>query len=608
MRKNLFASVALAVLAAVSCTKDEQPAAIRYFLEASLPESAQTKTTLGAKTGETYPVVWSEGDVICVNGVRSNPLPAEAAGGSSARFSFPGGVKAPFRITYGEGIPSFQEYAEGNIRSGYAVMAAESAESTFTMKHLSSIVSFTLSGGERVAGLSLRSLDGTLLSRESASVLMTVPAGGLDISEPKTFRFVVNPGTLEKGLVLEVYTTAGNSMVVTAFVGKRLAAGRLYEFPPMTFSANADSVVAISTYSELQTFATRVGAGEKALVARLTRDIDVSAGWTPLEGFTGEFDGAGYKITGLRRAFTQSLTGCIRNLVLEADITISGSADISGQDSDYWAGIFANRIYTGGLIDNCVAKGSITYREWGKMASVGGIAGYASRGTVRGCVNEAAVSVTGDGSNTVYAGGIIGYTYAGTEAVSLKGCRNEGSVSADGRLRSLNIGGIVGNMGTVHTSHIEGCVNNGDIRVAADATLGGSIHMGGIAGNSLNTISGCENHGNLRQSASSAYVQQVGGIAGSVVTERVSDCLNAGNMLLDGASATQAVRCGGLIGFSSGDAGVSGISVSRSAFSGTITVDIAAHATVYAKPFTGLYSIASYSESECSNTGKIEMK
>lgn len=608
---NRILIAASAVLLVVSCAK-EQPLALREFwLDASMP-SADTKTSLGAKSGDAYPVLWNEGDVITVNGVSSSPLTASQAGSNSARFYFSEGVRAPFRIEYGSDIPAVQPYVEGNISSGCAPMAAESSQSAFTMKHLSCVVSFTLTGSVSVAGLSLNSLDGTLLCGSGNSIHMTVPGGGVSLSGGRTFCFAVNPATYSKGMTLDIYTTTGSRMIITAFIGKRLAAGRVYEFGSQAFAANAEDVIPIASWNDLRSFAGQTGSNNnKEWRARLLADIEVPASFTGniLEsGWQADLDGGGYTISGVRKAIVHELVGSIRNLNVEGIIAVSGSSDIVSDDSQYWAGMIANRVYTGGLIENCTVRGSVTYNQWGKNVAVGAVAGYASRGAVRGCVNEAAVTTVGDGSYAVYAGGIVGYTYASSEVVTISGCTNKGTVSVKGSIKGASAAGIVGNMGTAHTSIISGSVNEGEVAVEQSATVSGELRMGGIAGYSANAIRDCTNRGVVRQSASSASIQNIGGIAGSVITDNVSGCANSGAIILNGASASAAVRCGGILGFATGDSSVSAITVSGCLFSGSISVDIASHSTINAKAITGLYSISSYSEPDCSSSGIIDVK
>lgn len=93
--KNLF-KISLAVVMSMfvlSCTTDMTEdvnvnIAGQTTLTLSLGEA--TKTYLGDKSGESYPLYWSEGDQISVNGVVSTALASESAGTTNAEFAFSG--------------------------------------------------------------------------------------------------------------------------------------------------------------------------------------------------------------------------------------------------------------------------------------------------------------------------------------------------------------------------------------------------------------------------------------------------------------------------------------------------------------------------------------
>lgn len=619
----------------LSCSKETVVAPVGFSLEAGLPQTC-TKTVLGAKSGGVYPVLWSSGDYISVGGVDSKPLSALEAGTGTATFKFQEEISAPYCALYGgvEGsddqieIPAVQVYSEGNIRGGYAPMYAVSRQPSFTMKHLSCVLALPLSGDVSVSGISLRSMDGASvagrfaleksggvytgsledISMGRSNVEMTIPEGGVDISSGKLFCIALRPATLTKGLSIDIYTTAGKRMNLLALEGETLEEGTVYEIPSVVFEANAEDVIMISSLSDLKDFAERVSSGEKYLQARLASDITVDGTWTPLEGFSGDFDGGGYTIYGLQKAFANELVGCIRNLTVEGEVSVSGADDIVGDESVNWAGILANRIYTGGTILNCKTKGSITYSQWGgKMVVVGALCGYAPRGKVSACVNEASVTAIGDGSAAVYAGGLFGRIYASSEAISVSDCRNDGSVTVRGEIKGASAGGVVGHMDANHTSTLSDDINTGTITIAASSTVSGVINIGGVAGYSKNDIDGCINTGVLHQAAATTYGQNVGGVAGQVVTSSVSACNNSGSIVLDAASAN-VVRCGGIIGYAYNDASVTSISVESCAFSGSILVDIPTHSTLFAKPITGLYDIGSHTENNCTSTGIVTIR
>ncbi|MBQ2026747.1 MAG: hypothetical protein II214_02490, partial [Alistipes sp.] len=76
-----------------------------------------TRVFLGEKDGDTYPVYWSEGDRISVNGVVSSEAEIDATNPSKAQFSFAQTLNYPLSILYPSGssvvFPAEQEYVEG---------------------------------------------------------------------------------------------------------------------------------------------------------------------------------------------------------------------------------------------------------------------------------------------------------------------------------------------------------------------------------------------------------------------------------------------------------------------------------------------------------------
>ena len=58
----------------------------------------ESRTQLGEKVDGKYPLYWSEGDAIAVNGVVSAPLTAEVSGQVAASFTFPSVLTHPFNV------------------------------------------------------------------------------------------------------------------------------------------------------------------------------------------------------------------------------------------------------------------------------------------------------------------------------------------------------------------------------------------------------------------------------------------------------------------------------------------------------------------------------
>ena len=66
-------------------------------LSISLPK---TRTAFGEKVGETYPVYWSDGDKVVVNGVLSEEVSINKDDASKAEFFVDANISYPYHITY----------------------------------------------------------------------------------------------------------------------------------------------------------------------------------------------------------------------------------------------------------------------------------------------------------------------------------------------------------------------------------------------------------------------------------------------------------------------------------------------------------------------------
>lgn len=633
MRKIIY-TVSIAV-AIVSCSKESANVPQREFtLEASMP-GTDTKTMLGAKSAGAYPVLWASGDVITVNGVVSKPLASGDAGAKTAVFSFAGDVSTPFNVLFGASagrsdaveISQKQSCTPGTVCGG--PMYAVATSTSFTMQHSCAIITLPVTGTGDIRGIRLSSLDGTAVAGTfrmekisgsfSGKMITEIPSSYIDLSlsggkmtlsaSPKTVSFAVAPSTQEKGICIEMVASDGSIMCKNALVGETLVAGTVYELPSTAFVPNSEPVEIISSYSELKDFAARVAAGELLLRARLGANITGDATWTPMEGFKGDFDGGGFKISGLRKAFTNELIGMVRNLTLESDITLSSAEDYVGDENNSWAGIVANRLYTNASVINCTTKGAITVNnQLGKEIRIGAVAGYAARGIVNGCVNEATITVYGDNSGKdINAGGFIGRMYSSETEIKLYGNINRGTVLIGGTVKNVYVGGAVGRCNAPHILTIKDNINIGNITIDGGTVVSGSMNVGGIAGQALDAFSGCANYGAVTLSASTSQTQNVGGIVGAVTTDSISECINAGTILMDGTSSG-VVRCGGIVGNASGDASLNEITLTNCSFSGLITIDIASHSTLYTNAFTGLYTTGDHTETGCKNSGNIIVK
>lgn len=146
----------------------------------------------------------------------------------------------------------------------------------------------------------------------------------------------------------------------------------------------------------------------------LSKDIDLSSylnsnssGWTPINGFTGKFDGKKHTIKGLWISLSS-----ISNVGLFANI--QGSYNKRASVSNLFVNISKKGI-TGG-------------------SSVGGICGSLSYGNIENCM------VTGDISGGRCVGGVVGYVEYCEVASNISQCASSGNVIATDDY----VGGILG--------------------------------------------------------------------------------------------------------------------------------------------------------------------
>lgn len=126
------------LLLAVSCSLRETAAGETEF-NVCLGPDENGRVAFGEKSGNSYPLVWSEGDRISVNGVSSSPVTAASAGGRSAGFTFASTVSTPYYVVYPAAsfvtpkrisFPSEQIHAPGSCPASSMVLARRTGSSS----------------------------------------------------------------------------------------------------------------------------------------------------------------------------------------------------------------------------------------------------------------------------------------------------------------------------------------------------------------------------------------------------------------------------------------------------------------------------------------------
>lgn len=123
-----------------------------FNLEISMPEESRCSL---AEDGSS--LLWSEGDVISLNGIPSEPLSADRADKARATFHFDADPLAPYSVVLPASayvsyrsifLPSRQNFTEGNISSNAAVLVGYSQTSKVTLHHLNSYIRLSLRKGD----------------------------------------------------------------------------------------------------------------------------------------------------------------------------------------------------------------------------------------------------------------------------------------------------------------------------------------------------------------------------------------------------------------------------------------------------------------------------
>ena len=285
-------------------------------------------------------------------------------------------------------------------------------------------------------------------------------------------------------------------------------------------------------------------------------------GWTPIETFSGHFDGQGHTVSGLY----------IYNTETDTNVGLFGSlhdADVCGLTLDHCrildcAGVCSAGLLVGSYdfstVENCAVTASqLVSLSATFSSSLGGIAGTMNAGSeksqarnadretiLRSCSFSGSIEATDStGLGGTCVGGIVGTFYCGT----IEHCTTEGELSAPGG----NLGGIVGNTigafmlgtsGAAITDCSNRCTLHGTDKYSIVGGIIGSLQNSSAADSSVE-VQNCVNQGAVCADAASA--ESTGGLIGMVYggTENsiavVKNCRNE-------AAVTGQNDVGGLVG------------------------------------------------------------
>ena len=583
--KNLTKFIlGVAALATLSCTTDvteDLGVAVggQTTISLSLDES---RTHINGKVGDEYPLYWSKGDKIAVNGVVSEPLSESSHGNSNATFTLNGVVEYPYNIVYpapasdvtaAEGLQAVsflatQEYTAGTFAEGAAPMYAQvaSAGDAAVLNHLAGVLCIAPKGeGVVLASMSVTAVNGkiagnydvdcatgALTAHDDAVSTLTVTFGdGLALGAEATPIYVAVPAG-EYSVVETILTTTTGEIMSVLFKAsgdKAVKAGVVREFTEFAFESNIDDSAEFVIDSKETLIRFAMSPSKSAVV---TAAIDMTGyDWTPIEGFAHAFDGGNFEIKGLNAPlFGETTATEIKNVKLtNVDIT----------DAGLLIGAIARSVTNAdAVISNCYANGTITANNSSEITSDANIAGLigstTSKNDLTNLTNEVDINVTGvyEGKYCFVAGCVSSAT-----AAHIKNATNLGNITySGGKATRAALSGISSDC-RKYTNCVNGAKDNKNKgNLTYDCTTESvSFYAGGIlqVANKNLTAVNCVNYGSITATErSNATGHIIGGVFGNcdtgnttAYTQSFDNCHNHGDLSIKSGKALGNVKVGG---------------------------------------------------------------
>ena len=571
----------------------------------------ESRTQLGEKAGDVYPLYWSDGDKISVNGVESNALSVKGYS-SAAVFTVPGTLNAPYCIAYPAApvgqvlFAGEQSYTEGTFASGVSTMYAYSeSNGGAVLQHLTGVLKIGITGSATLTHAQISTADRAPIAgafdidftsgevSPSATAVSTINYSfgeGVALSDAATYIHVAVPAGEYDQIYVTLYDNANGAMyaVVKADSTKPLTAGDVREFRNAIAYAPNANVALIKDAATLKAWA---ASAEKSNVdAVMIADVDMSnEDWTPVDGFSGYFLGNGYAIKGLKAPLLGvTTTRGIKGLhLVDVDMEITNlpnagalACDIQNQEAE---------------VSHCSASGKMVINLENKLKTThdsyywfGGLVGYSiSTKEVSDLYSNVAIETTGaltnpDSEHTRIAGviaraggplknltnvGTITHNATATGTIILAGIVTDGATGMSNCVNGIpNSDGTAGSI-TVHSQHkknanlagvttyinglVENCHNYGNLYTEHVANAG---RVSGFAFQSQGgEVRNCSNHGkvtsasNMGTSSSTHHISGFLAYEAKNTTTTLYNCCNYGDIELAKDFSNRYFSLGGIL-------------------------------------------------------------
>ena len=467
-------------------TFESEVGEVKTVLSVGIANSEELRTQLGGYANGKYPMYWSNGDQISVNGVESNSLVLEEGEKSvEAEFGFGESLSTPYCIAYpaaaaGEVKFEANQSHANNTTFGNNVAAmwgySENGEGV-TLQHLTGVLKIGVVANEAIGEKNLvyaqvSTIDRTPIAGDfefdfakgelgkatetSTSVISYSFGEGVALSTEPTYLHIAVPAGKYDELYVTLYDEDGGVMYATVKAGdsKPLAAGKVREFKAngveqlITYAPNAEAFV-VDSVDKLYTLA--AGGVDKDIL--FVKDIDMADDeqgrtWAPIEAanYTGTVHGNGYSIKGLTAPLFGTTSASIRGLHLK-DVTLNSN------ENGVVAGLVCKVLATdtvSPIVEHCSVSGTLTIDNKTLAPTTAnlftdinyaGVVGYACGATIDHCVSNVDITVTQVISSTcateslLHLGGVVAlideHTKASNEVVytNVSNCTNNGTIS-----------------------------------------------------------------------------------------------------------------------------------------------------------------------------------
>lgn len=563
MKKIFFPIVMMASLLVAGCAKEnliepenpQQDAPGQTGVtELSAAVELPSKTVLQNDTK----VLWTNGDMITVNGTQSAALELEEPVGE-VTFTFETVLTTPYKAVFPASIyknettvtlPAYQTYKEGTFSATASPMAAFSETSSLKFNHLCSVLKLTVNLPADSEHKVIEYVDFYGKNNEQVSGDFTIDFDALSLSgastaeadrklrykvsknlgeEPFVMYIVVPAQEYANGYTIRLVDDKGHFMEQSKKSGETLVDGKIYDMPAFDFvPTGTDLDVEIATAQDLIDFATaynnREYADEDLLVVNLSQDIvfdeATSAAYAATGGIGTADDAEGNTnyFNGVFDGKDKTIKGYVANIPLFAYTGSNGY--ISSLDFD----------------ETCV----LTLNP-GTVSNYHGLLVGRHKGEINNCTSAAKVVINNleDCADAAqYYGGLVGRNYGGDIVNSVvTGDITCSQTGVTVTTNNVTLGGITG--GQADNGTIGGCAFKGNITVSDGTDFGGIsaagryFYVGGIVGyvengNVLNSTAGAEGV-STKIDVRGTLVPAVGGVAAWVVTSKsteISGCTN----------------------------------------------------------------------------------